>query len=89
MTKQAIIHVDNTEGLVDFAKFLSDMGWSILTANRTEEILKKAKIPVMREQALVETSLYLNDTSGLIQRIMRSTFIDEPNAPPLGSYAPK
>ena len=81
MTKQAIIHVDNTEGLVDFAKFLSDMGWSILSANRTEEILKKAKIPVMREQALVETSHYLNDTSGLIQRIMRSTFIDEPNAP--------
>ena len=81
MTKQAIIHVDNTEGLVDFAKFLADTGWSILSANRTEEILKKAKIPVAREQALVENNLYLNDTSGLIQRIMASTFIDEPGSP--------
>ena len=81
MTKQAIIHVDNTEGLIDFAKFLSDMDWTILSANRTEELLKKAKLPVIREQALVENNLYLNDTSGLIQRIMASTFIDEPNSP--------
>ena len=81
MTKQAIIHVDNTEGLIDFAKFHSDMDWTILSANRTEELLKKAKLPVIREQALVENNLYLNDTSGLIQRIMASTFIDEPNSP--------
>ena len=81
MTKQAIFHVDNTEGVVDFAKFLSDMGWTILSANRTEEILKKAKIPVIKEQALAENNLFLNDTSGLIQRIMSSTFIEEPNSP--------
>ena len=81
MTKQAIIHVDNTEGIIDFARFLSDIGWDILSANRTEEMLKKAKIPVMHEQALVENNLYLNDTSGLIQRIMSSSFIEEPNSP--------
>ena len=81
MTKQAIFHVDNTEGVVDFAKFLSDMGWTIISANRTEELLKKAKIPVVKEPALSENNLYLNDTAGLIQRIMSSTFIDEPNAP--------
>lgn len=77
MTRQAIIHVENTEGVIDFAKFLSEFGWTILSANRTEELLKKAKIPVLREQALVENNLYLNDTSGLIQRIMASTFHDE------------
>ena len=81
MIKQAIFHVDNTEGLIDFAKFISDMGWTILSANRTEELLRKAKIPVVKEAALSENNLYLNDTSGLIQRIMSSTFIDEPNAP--------
>ena len=81
MTRQAIFHVDNTEGVVDFAKFLSEMGWTILSANRTEEILKKAKIPVIKEPALSENNLYLNDTSGLIQRIMSSSFIDEPNSP--------
>lgn len=81
MIKQAIFHVDNTEGLIDFAKFISDMGWTILSANRTEELLRKAKIPVVKEAALSENNLYLNDTSSLIQRIMSSTFIDEPNAP--------
>ena len=81
MIKQAIFHVDNTEGLIDFAKFLSDMGWTILSANRTEELLTKAKIHVVKEPSLSENNLYLNDTSGLIQRIMSSTFIDEPNSP--------
>ncbi|MBO4639461.1 MAG: hypothetical protein J5710_06875 [Treponema sp.] len=81
MNKQAIFHVDNTEGVVDFAKFLSNLGWTILSANRTEEVLRKAKIPVVKEPALSENNLYLNDTSGLIQRIMSSSFIDEPNSP--------
>ena len=59
MTRQAIIHVENTEGVVDFAKFLSEFGWTILSANRTEELLKNAKIPVIKEHALVENNLYL------------------------------
>ena len=80
MVKQALFHVENTEGMIDFARFLSEFGWSILSANKTEELLKKEKIPVQREQALVENNLYLNDTSALMQRIMASTFIDEPGA---------
>ena len=76
MVKQALFHVENTEGVVEFARFLSDFGWTILSANRTEELLKKEKIPVQKEQALVENNLYLNDTSGLIQRILASTFLD-------------
>lgn len=82
MIKQALFHVENTEGMVDFAKFLSEFGWSILSANRTEELLKKEKIPVQREQALVENNIYLNDTSALMQRIMASTFIDETSGNP-------
>ena len=81
MTKQALIHVDNTEGIIDFAKFLNDMGWTILSANKTEEILRKAKIPVIKEQALSENNLYFHDSSGLIQRILSSTFKEEPNSP--------
>ena len=77
MKRQALFHVENTEGVVEFARFLSDFGWSILSANKTEELLRKEKIPVQKEQALVETNLYLNDTSGLIHRIMASKFIDE------------
>ena len=79
MTRQAIIHVENTEGLIDFVKFLSDFGWSILSANRTEELLKQAKIPVEREQALVENNFFLTDTSALIKRILSSTFYTEPD----------
>ena len=79
MTKQAIIHVENTEGLIEFSRFLSDFGWTLLSANKTEELLKKAKIPVMREQALVENNLYLNDTSDLVKRILASTFYTEQN----------
>jgi len=77
MTKQAIIHVENTEGLIDFASFLSEFEWEILSANRTEELLKKARIPVTREHALVENNIYLNDTSSLIKRILSSTFYTE------------
>lgn len=77
MIKQALFHVENTEGVVDLARFLSDFGWTILSANRTEELLRKEKIPVQREQALVENNLYLNDTSNLIQRIVGSTFLEE------------
>ena len=80
MTRQAIIHVENTEGLIDFAKFLSEFGWDILSANRTEELLKNADIPVRKEHALVENNLYLNDTSDLIRRILSSTFYTEPTA---------
>ena len=79
MVKQALFHVENTEGVVEFARFLTDFGWTVLSANKTEELLKKEKVPVQREQALVENNLYLNDTSGLIQRILASTFLDEPS----------
>ena len=70
--------MENTEGLIDFVKFLSDFGWSIFSANRTEELLKLAKIPVEREQALVENNFFLTDTSALIKRILSSTFYTEP-----------
>ncbi|MCR4900080.1 MAG: hypothetical protein K5907_04605 [Treponema sp.] len=81
MAKQAIIHVENTEGVIEFAQFLSDAGWTILSANRTEEILKKAKIPVEREPALVENNLYLNDTSSLIKRVISTSFYSEQEGP--------
>ena len=78
MVKQAIFHVENTEGAVELAQFLSNEGWQILSANRTEELLRKAKIPVVKEHALVENNLYLNDTSSLIKRIIASSFYTEP-----------
>lgn len=70
MTKQALIHVENTESIVEFAKFLTDFGWTILSANKTEELLKKEKIPVTREQSLMENIFHQNDISVLNRRLI-------------------
>lgn len=74
MVKRAIIHVENTENLLDFAHYLNSAGWTILSANKTEELLRKEKIPVIREQALMESNLYVNDTSQLIRKILLSKY---------------
>ena len=77
MTKRAVIHVENTENLVEFAEFLVSSGWTILTANKTEEILRKQKIPVTKENALSESNMFMADTSNLIRKIMMSKYHDE------------
>ena len=77
MTKRAVIHVENTENLVEFAEFLATSGWTILSANKTEEILRKQKIPVTKENALSENNLFIADTSSLIRKIMMTKYHDE------------
>ncbi len=77
MTKRAVIHVENTENLVEFAEFLVSDGWTILSANKTEEILKKQKIPVTRENALSENNVFIADTSRLIRRVMMTKYHEE------------
>ncbi|MCR4580077.1 MAG: hypothetical protein K5681_07010 [Treponema sp.] len=70
MVKQAIIHVENTQNLVEFAEYLHKSGWKILSANKTEELLEKNKIPVTHEQALEEKNFYIQETAHLIRRIL-------------------
>ena len=70
MTKQALIHVENTDNIIEFSKFLTDFGWTILSANKTEELLKKEKIPVTREQSLMENIFHQNDISVLNRRLI-------------------
>lgn len=76
MIKRAIIHVENPDNILEFAEFLSKSGWTIISANKTEELLKKNKIPVVREPALIENNLYVNDTSQLTRRIMLTHYPD-------------
>lgn len=76
MTKRAIIHVENAENILEFAEFLASSGWTIISANKTEELLKKNKIPVVREPALLENTLYVNDTSQLLRKITYTHFPD-------------
>ena len=77
MTKRAVIHVENTENLVEFAEFLVSDGWTILTANKTEEILRKQKIPVTKENALSESNMFMADTSSLIRKVMLTKYHEE------------
>ncbi len=77
MTKRAVIHVENTENLVEFAEFLASEGWIILSANKTEEILRKQRIPVTKESALSENNMFIANTSSLIRKIIMTKYHDE------------
>lgn len=70
MVKQALIHVENPAGIVNFARFLTDFGWTIYSANKTEELLLKENIPVQRERGLVKHNLFLSDHSSLIRKLL-------------------
>lgn len=77
MNKSALIHVENTENLLELSKYLSESGWKILSANKTEEFLKQQNIPVVRETSLVENNFFLNDTSALIKKVISTKMVDE------------
>ena len=77
MIKRAVIHVENTENLVEFAEFLASEGWIIMSANKTEEILNKQKIPVTKESALSENNMIMADTTKLLRRIIMTKFHEE------------
>lgn len=74
MIKRAVIQVENTENLIDFASFLVTDGWTLLSGNKTEEILKNQKIPVTHEIALSENNAYINESSALVKKIMLSRY---------------
>lgn len=77
MEKNAIIHVENTENLLEFASYLSHSGWNILSADKTEDFLLSERIPVIHEPGLTPSSLYVNETSQIIRRILFSKYPDE------------
>lgn len=74
MIKRALIHVDNTEGILEFADYLASSGWKILSANKTEELLQKQKIPVVHENTLVSADMYISETSRLIRNILLTQY---------------
>ena len=79
MTKRALIHVEDTDGIVEFAQYLAASGWTIMTANKTEELLRKNHIPVTREMALSADIAYAHDISKVITNIV-STSLDSDTA---------
>ena len=77
MTKKAIIHVENTENLAEFARYLVSSGWSILSANKTLDFLEKEDIPAIREEALVENNQYTVETCQLVRKILETKLPEE------------
>lgn len=74
MSKRAIFHVDNTEGILEFADYLISAGWTIISANKTEELLRKQKIPVIHENGLSESNLYFADSARLMNQIVSTRY---------------
>ena len=77
MTKKAIIHVENTDNLIEFAQYLVSSGWTILSANKTYDFLEKENIPVVKEPALVENNQYTLETCKLVQDILDTKLSEE------------
>lgn len=74
MTKKAIIHVEDTENVVELAKYLSDSGWTIYSANKTEELLKKNHIPVVKEITIANKSNYIADSTTLVRKLLLTRY---------------
>ncbi|MCR5252944.1 MAG: hypothetical protein K6C98_04425 [Treponema sp.] len=79
MTKRALIHVDNTDNVVELAQYLASAGWTIISANKTEELLRKNHVPVTREMALSTDVAYAHDITKVITSIV-STRLDSENS---------
>ncbi|MCQ2592859.1 MAG: hypothetical protein MJ188_08750 [Treponema sp.] len=76
MNKRAIIHVENTEGVINFSRFLSEQGWTILSANKTEELLKREQINVIREPSLMGNNLFKNDLLEILEQIANTRYYE-------------
>ncbi len=75
MTKRAVICVEDTRNLVEFAGYLVSAGWTILSAGKTGEFLRKERIPFQYEKGIAESPDINADTFMLIKKVM-STRID-------------
>ena len=75
MIKRALIYVENTENILDLAKYLDSENWTIFSAGRTEDLLRKNKINVKYESALDESIKYTNDFALLTKQIAE-TIVD-------------
>ena len=76
MTKRALIHVDDTENIVEFAQFLASTGWTIISANKTEELLRKNHVTVTRTMALSTDVAYAQDISRIINDVVATRLPD-------------
>lgn len=70
MTRRALLYVEDTENIVELGQFLASDNWTIISANKTEEILRKNHIPVTREMSISSDLAYVQDISKVIGDIV-------------------
>lgn len=76
MIKRALIYVENTENLLTLTQYLSSEQWTIFSAGKTEELLRKNQINVLHEPALSDSNVYFDNTSKVMKEILE-TVTDE------------
>lgn len=72
MIKKAIVYVEDTENIIPFSQFLVSSGWTIMSSDDTEELLKREEIPVVHESGLTENVNDKNDTFQVIRKLLNS-----------------
>lgn len=71
MIKRALIHVENTENILSLAQYLSSEHWTIFSAGKTEELLRKNQINVLQEPALTDSTIYFDNASKIMREILQ------------------
>lgn len=74
MTKRAIIYVENTENITDFAEYLVSAGWTIVSGGRTGDVLRKNKIQYTNEPAFSDYTVNNRNAISLISNILNSVY---------------
>lgn len=72
MSKRAIIQVENTEKVIDLAKYLVNSGWEILSGGKTGEFLQKEEIPFTTVNILSEPKYNPHEVANFIQNIINT-----------------
>lgn len=72
MSKRAIIQVENTEKIIDLAKYLKNSGWEILSSGKTGDLLQNENIPFTNVSLLSEPKFNTAESSNFIQNIINT-----------------
>ena len=70
MNKKALVYVEDTENLLEFAQFLEKDGWTIYTNGKTADFLKKNGIPYKIDISLDPVPKSISESASVVQKIL-------------------
>lgn len=72
MSKRALIQVENTEKVIDLAKYLVNSDWEILSGGKTGDLFQNENIPFTNLNILTESKYHAKESSLFIQNILNT-----------------